>query len=83
MGREVLGQKSVILKVTISGIRQRHEFFIEHGETAFGRIPFLACRRALPVGEMMRIANENDLPVRCPGQQVFPNGKGPKDFLGL
>ncbi|MFA5076964.1 MAG: hypothetical protein WC488_00885 [Candidatus Micrarchaeia archaeon] len=80
---EVLAQKSVVLNAVIGGMRQRHEFFIEREETAFGKIPYLACRRALPVSEMMRIASESGLPVKCPGQKVFPNGKGPKDFAGL
>lgn len=71
------------LKVTIAGMTQRHGFFVEMEETPFGKVPFLVCRRNLPLNELVRIAEENQLPVKCAGQKIFPKGKSPKDFVGL
>ncbi len=71
------------LHVTVAGIRQRHMFTVEREETPFGNVPFLACSRNLPLNELVRIAEENQLPVKCRGQKVFPKGKSPKDFAGI
>ncbi len=84
MEREkILQIGKVTLHVTVAGMRQRQDFIVEREETAFGKIPFLACSRNLLLGELMRIAEENQLPVKCAGQKLFPKGKGPKDFAGL
>lgn len=79
----ILQVGKVELKVTVAGMTQRHEFFVEREETAFGNVAFLVCRRNLPLSELVRIAGESQLPVKCAGQKVFPKGKGPKDFVGL
>lgn len=80
---ELLQKKSVILMLTVSGMRQRHEFFIEREETSYGKVPFLMCKRNISLNELMKVAEENRLPVKCAGQKIFPKGKSPKDFAGL
>ncbi len=84
MEREkILQTGKVTLRVTIAGMWQRQDFFVEREETAFGKIPFLVCRRNLPLNELVRISEESQLPVKCSGQKVFPKKKGPKDFVGV
>lgn len=84
MERErILQTGKVELHVTVAGMRQRHMFTIEGEETPYGKVPFLTCPRNLPLNELIRIAEENQLPVKCGGQKVFPKGKSPKDFAGI
>ena len=80
---EILEKGNVVLHVRIAGITQRQEFIVEHHETAVGSVPFLVCKRALPVSEMLRLAEELKLPIESNKQKVFPAGTGPKDFAGL
>lgn len=80
---QILHNRKAVFLLVVAGIRQKHEFFVEHMETAVGKIPFLVSRRALPVSELSRVAEESQLPVFCAGQKIFPKGKSPKDFLNL
>jgi hypothetical protein len=79
----ILESGKVVLHAKAAGMVQRHEFSVEREETAYGKVPFLVCVRALPLTELVRLAEENQLPVKCAGQKVYPKGKGPRDFAGL
>ncbi len=84
MDREqILQIGKVTLNVTIAGIRQRQDFVVEREDGPVGKIPYLSCARSLPINEMVRVAEENQLPVKSAGQKIFPRGKGPKDFANI
>lgn len=78
---EILLNKKAIFEITVAGMKQKHEFLVEEEQTPLGKMNFLVSKRALPLNELMRIAEENQMPVKCSGQKLFPKGKGPKDFV--
>lgn len=67
--------------IRISGIRQCHRLIVAKEKTAFGNISCLVAKTALPEGEMLKVADEVQLPVKSPKTIVFPKGKGPNDFI--
>lgn len=84
MERErILQIGKVTLHAVVAGMKQRHDFTVEREDTPFGKVPFLVSRRNLPLNELLRLAEENQLPIKCAGQKIYPKGKGTKDFAGL
>ena len=80
---EILGRGTVELRVTTGGIIQRQKFTVVREKTAFGMVPFLVCQVPLGSAELVRLAEEYQLPVKSATARAFPKGKMAKDFAGL
>ncbi|MFA5349599.1 MAG: hypothetical protein WC309_04545 [Candidatus Paceibacterota bacterium] len=84
MDREIiLKEGSVKLRVKAQGMLQLHTFKIEKEETPYGVISFLVSEYEIPEMELLRIAKETNLPVKCKRVKFYPPGKLPQDFAGL
>ena len=59
------------------------EFKLVRRDTPLGKVPFLALDRYLDMAELVRVAEEYQLPVESPVGKVFPRGKKETDFVGL
>jgi hypothetical protein len=71
------------IRVKRMGMYQVLPFKIERRDTPSGKVPYLCSNRAIEMPELVRIANEFDLPVCAQGNRVFPRGRMEKDFAGL
>ena len=80
MNAEILASGYTDVKVRVAGVLQRHRLTVTYERTAFGRVVYLETRVPIPTGELFRVANELDMPVKAPTGTIFPQGKGPKDF---
>ncbi len=79
----ILKKGSVKIKVKSEGMLQNHVFPIEEEQTPFGKVPFLISEIPLPNMELLRIAKEIGLPIKCGSLKIFPPGKMPKDLVCL
>ncbi len=69
--------------VTRAGNRQKVEFKIEYESTPVGKVPYLATDRIIDLSELLRVAQENDLPVKAPSGKFFPPGKKAIDYVKI
>lgn len=76
----ILQQGFADVKVRVAGILQRHRLTVEYERTAFGNVPYLVTKANIPAMELLRIANELQLPIKAPAGTFFPEGKAPKDY---
>jgi len=79
----VLKSGEVEIRVKRMGMYQVLPFKIERRDTPSGKAAYLCSNRAIEMPELVRIANEFDLPVCAQNNRVFPRGKMEKDFVGL
>ncbi len=77
---EILRRGYVDVKVFVSGLRQSHRLTIERQKTAHGMVPFLVCKYYIPTTELVRLAEELQLPLKHKDTVVFPKGKMPTHF---
>jgi len=68
------------VKVYVAGLRQSHRLTLVMEKSAHGEIPFLVSKMYIPSAELIRVANECQLPVRHKDTVVFPKGMAPRDF---
>ncbi len=80
---EILKLGKAELKVTRSGMMQREEFIVKRIDSAFGKYAVLEVDKFIDLKELLRIAEEHQLPVFAKNGKVFPKGKGTRDFVGL
>jgi len=81
---EILKKGFVDLKVKIAGMIQKHRFEVVKEETPHGVVPYLVTKeKDISMKELVRIAEEIQLPVKSPLSVAFPPGKMPSDFVGL
>jgi len=80
MDKKILKDGFAEIQVRASGMLQKHKFSLKEAKSAFGDYYLLEIDVPLGVAEVMRVANEVDLPVKAPTGFFFPNGKSPKDF---
>ncbi len=80
MDKKILKSGFAELQVKASGMLQKHKFTLKKESSAFGEYYLLEIEVPIGISELMRIANEVDLPVRAPTGFFFPKGKSPKDF---
>ena len=80
---KVLEDGGIEIRVKRMGMYQVLPFKIERRETPLGKVPYLCSDRAIEMPELVRIANEFDLPVCAQKNKVVPRGKMEKDFAGL
>jgi len=78
---EILKRGSVEVHAKVGGIRQRHVLRVEREKTAWGMVPYLVCEHKIPAAELIRLAEELQLPIKCRGMAVFPKGKAAQDFV--
>lgn len=80
MDKKILKDGFAEIQVRASGMLQKHKFNLKEAKSAFGDYYLLEIDVPLGVAEVMRVANEVDLPVKAPTGFFFPSGKSPKDF---
>lgn len=68
------------VKVYVTGLRQSHRLTVVMERSAHGEIPFLVSKLYIPSAELIRIANECQLPVKHKDTVIFPKGMSPWDF---
>jgi len=79
---EILKQGFAEIRLRRTGTWQRHKFMIVREKTAFGEVSFLVAQFPnLPKTELVRIADEIQLPVKSGDNVAFPKGKMTKDFV--
>jgi hypothetical protein len=81
--QEALSKGEVLIQVKRSGMLQKLLFRVVRKNTPAGLVPYLALDRFLDMSELIRIAEEYQLPVESPAGRVFPKGKKELDFAGL
>lgn len=81
--KKILKKGSFKTKVKHEGILQTHTFSVNKEKTPFGVVPFLISEHRLPEMELIRLAKETGLPIKCGSMKVFPPGKMPKDLANL
>ncbi len=77
----ILKQGFIDVKVQVTGLRQSHRFSVYYDKTSKGLVPYLVSKLIVPVQELMKVASETGLPVRCGKNVVFPRGKTPADLV--
>lgn len=81
--QEIISAGFIEVRVKTGGMAQRFKLVVKREHTAFGEIPFLVSNVSFPNSEMLRIANELQLPIKSGSAVAFPTGKMAKDFSGF
>ncbi|MFN7991555.1 MAG: hypothetical protein U0R44_05340 [Candidatus Micrarchaeia archaeon] len=72
---EILRRGYVDVKVNVQGLRQQHRMEVIREKTSAGIVPFLISKYYIPTMELVRLAEELQLPVKHKDVIVFPKGK--------
>lgn len=80
---EALSKGEVIVQVKRNGIFQKLPFRLVRRKTNDGEVPYLVLDKFLDVSELVRVAEEYQLPVESPVGKIYPKGKRETDFLGI
>ena len=81
--KRILIRGKTEIRVLRSGMWQRIVFTVKKIETPAGPYPILFTDRMIDFKELIRVAQEYDLPVQAPNGTAFPKGKSPADYRGL
>jgi len=73
----------VDIRVMRSGTLQFQEFVIKRIPSPVGAYPVLFVDKFIDMSELLRLAEEYQLPVSAKNGTAFPKGKISKDFAGL
>jgi len=73
----------VDIKVMRSGTLQFQEFQIKRIPSPVGPYAVLSVDKFIDMSELLRLAEEYQLPVSAKNGTAFPQGKTSKDFAGL
>ena len=79
--RDILKNGYVIVKITVAGVRQTHRLNVVREKESRGDFFYLTGRHKIPESEMVRLAEELQMPVKSRDSLVFPKGKMKKDFI--
>jgi hypothetical protein len=79
--KDILKNGYVIVKVTVSGVRQTHRLNVVREKESRGEFYYLTGRYPIPENEMVRLAEELQMPIKSKNTMVFPKGKMKKDFI--
>jgi hypothetical protein len=71
---EILRRGYVDVKVRVSGLRQSHRMEVVREKTSAGVVPFLVSKYYIPTMELVRLAEELQLPVKHKDTVVYPKG---------
>lgn len=77
---DILRKGFVYVKVIVSGLRQSHKLTVTKEKTPQGIFTYLQGRYEIPEAEMVRVAEELQLPIKTKDVLVFPEGKMQGDF---
>ncbi len=77
---EILRRGFVDVKVYVSGLRQSHRLTVVREKTPHGIVPFLMSKYYIPTNELVRLAEELQLPMKHNQIEVFPRGKMASSF---
>ncbi len=80
--QDVLRKGYIDVKVYVAGLRQAHRLEVRMEDTPHGTVPFLICRNYIPNSELVRLAEDLQLPIKHKNTLVLPRGKSLKDFAG-
>jgi hypothetical protein len=81
MKQEDLARGFIDVRVRISGVYQKHRFIVSELTNAAGKFKCLIGEDRIPQMELLRVANELDIPIKTTSSMVFPIGKSGKDFV--
>ncbi len=81
INEEILKRGYVDVKVNVQGMRQSHRLHLKREKTPKGELVYLEAQHYIPNSELVRLANQLNLPVKHKNTLVFPKGKMPKDFV--
>lgn len=80
---KILKDGKAEIRVFRSGMWQRIIFEVKNITTPSGTYPLLSTERMIDFKELVRVAQETNLPVQAPNGTAFPKGTSPKDFVDL
>jgi hypothetical protein len=78
--KNILEKGSVEVRIKSSGMFKRIMLKVVKEKTAWGVVPFLVSSYQVPATELVRLAEELQLPIKCNDMKVFPKGKAAADF---
>jgi hypothetical protein len=78
---EILKKGFVDVKVYVAGLRQSHRLNVVKQMTPQGQMPVLVAQHYIPRSELVKLAEQLQLPVKHNDVIAFPKGKMPKDFV--
>ncbi len=81
ISKSILKQGYIDVKVYVSGLRQSHRLQVVREKTAHGTVPFLVSQYYIPLQELIRLAEQLQLPIKHKDTSVFPRGKALVDFV--
>ncbi len=79
--QEIIKRGFVDVHVRIAGIRQCHRLILSKNDRQNEKVFYFITKVDMPTGEMLRLAEELDFPIKSPKSIVFPKGKAPDDFI--
>lgn len=77
---EILRRGYADVKVRVAGLRQSHRLELVRERTPQGLVPILVAKHYIPPVELVRLAEELQLPVKSKDTIVFPRGTRAGDF---
>jgi len=77
---EIIKRGYVDVKVYMSGLRQSQRLTVYKEKTVHGEVPYLECKNYIPSAELVRLANELQMPIKHKNKMILPKGMTPKDF---
>ncbi len=80
---KILREGKAEILVKHSSMRQRLPFTVVREKTPVGMVPYLKVERWVDASELLRVAEEADLPVLAPSGKYFPPKKKASDYAGL
>lgn len=72
---EILRRGYVDVKVFVSGFRQSHRLEVVREKMSVGIVPFLMSKHYIPTAELVRLAEQLQLPMKHKDIVVFPRGR--------
>jgi hypothetical protein len=81
--KQALSFNQIKIRVKRNGMFQLLTFKLIRKQTIGGKVPYLVLDRYLDISELLKIAQEYDLPIETPSGKIFPLGKKEQDFLNL
>lgn len=72
---DIVKRGYVDVKVYVTGLRQSHRLEVVMEKAAGGMVPFLVAKLYIPTQELVKLAEQLQLPIRHKDTIVFPRGK--------
>ena len=78
---EIIEKGECKIRVKRQGVFQQLTFNVVWVESPLGEYPALQTDKEIDLAEVIRVAEEYNLPVRAKNGNAFPTGKAVKDFV--